>query len=122
MAMTKTKAVGLFSSSLGISIGCIMGMVPLLFIEDDWTKEMREVFSKLDTDGNGCDQCLVETRAIRTRFNKLSVGFYPCCSRRIHHDCLRYQGVGELRVGATVPDARRTRSCWRSSAGVRSQR
>ena len=57
MAMTKTKAVGLFSSSLGISIGCIMGMVPLLFMEDDWTKEMREVFSKLDVDGNGCGHC-----------------------------------------------------------------
>eukprot|EP01043_Picozoa_sp_COSAG02_P001519 COSAG02_NODE_32_length_50374_cov_46.674013_33_plen_31_part_00 len=30
-----------------------MGMVPLLFLEDDWTKEMREVFGNLDVDGNG---------------------------------------------------------------------
>ena len=31
----------------------LAGMVPLLFFEDEWTKEMREVFMKLDADGNG---------------------------------------------------------------------
>lgn len=56
LSMKKTKVIGLLSSSLGISIGCILGMVPLLFLEDDWTKEMREVFARLDTDGNGCDK------------------------------------------------------------------
>ena len=59
MAMTKTKAIGLFSSSMGISIGCILGMVPLLFLEDDWTKEMREVFAELDSDGNGYANCFL---------------------------------------------------------------
>lgn len=43
---------------MGISIGCILGMVPLLFLEDDWTKEMREVFAELDADGNGYDNIL----------------------------------------------------------------
>ena len=27
----------------GISIGCILGMVPLLFFEDEFTREMKEV-------------------------------------------------------------------------------
>lgn len=54
-----------------------MGMVPLLFMEDDWTKEMREVFRDLDVDGNGCDQCLASIRAIRAGVNRLSVDLYP---------------------------------------------
>jgi len=53
MAQTRTKLIALLFSSLGIAIGCILGMVPLLFMEDDWTREMRDAFEALDTDGDG---------------------------------------------------------------------
>ena len=53
LAMPRTKVCALLSSSLGISVGCVLGMVPLLFLEDDFTREMREVFEKLDANGDG---------------------------------------------------------------------
>lgn len=85
MALTKTRAIGLFSSSLGISIGCIMGMVPLLFFEDDWTKEMREVFRALDVDGNGCEQ-YTYTQMDRPPSLSHSAAF-GCCTQ-MRRDCL----------------------------------
>ena len=85
MTLTKTRAIGLFSSSLGISIGCIMGMVPLLFFEDDWTKEMREVFRALDVDGNGCEQY---TYMQMDRPPSLSHSAAFGCCTQMRRDCL----------------------------------
>lgn len=45
--------LALFFSSLGIAIGCILGMVPLLFMETDWEREMRDAFEALDRDNDG---------------------------------------------------------------------
>jgi len=41
------------ASMIGISIGCVLGMCPLLFMEDDATKRLREVFAAIDVDGTG---------------------------------------------------------------------
>lgn len=119
MALTKTRAIGLFSSSLGISIGCIMGMVPLLFFEDDWTKEMREVFRALDVDGNGCEQ-YTHTRKWTGLLRSLTrplLGVVRKCDGTV---CS--QDACELRVGAAVREARRAKPCGRSRAGVCSAR
>jgi hypothetical protein len=50
--LPKVKQIGLLGAILGISIGCILGMAPLLFIDSE-RKELRKSFDVLDGDGNG---------------------------------------------------------------------
>lgn len=40
------------ASALGISIGCVLGMFPLLFYDADDAR-LRTIFARYDTDGNG---------------------------------------------------------------------
>lgn len=46
------RRVGMISGSFGIFVGCIMGMTPLLFIDED-VKAMKEAFKNLDADDDG---------------------------------------------------------------------
>ena len=50
--LPKVKQVGLLGAVLGISLGCLLGMAPLLFIDAE-EKELRKSFDVLDGDGNG---------------------------------------------------------------------
>ena len=50
--LPKVKQIGLLGAILGISVGCILGMAPLLFIDSE-RKELRKSFDVLDGDGNG---------------------------------------------------------------------
>ena len=52
LRMTVVKRVSMLSGALGISIGCILGMFPLLFIETKG-QELQELFNELDVDGDG---------------------------------------------------------------------
>ena len=50
----KTSAVKrttLISSAIGIAVGCILGMLPLLFIDDDHS--LKKVFNEIDVDNSG---------------------------------------------------------------------
>ena len=38
---------------LGIALGCIIGLCPLLFMEDEEDRAVREVFESLDDTGDG---------------------------------------------------------------------
>lgn len=43
----------LAASVIGISVGCLLGMAPLLFMEDREEKSIHMLFDYLDTDSNG---------------------------------------------------------------------
>ena len=53
LAMTRTRLVAGSGGVLGISIGCLLGMVPLLFMVDETTKRATELFNQFDIDGDG---------------------------------------------------------------------
>ena len=83
MKLRSVRVVGGVSGALGIAVGCILGMVreqgrckqsrwetfcyrwtalptrrcpcqvPLLFMEDDYTRRSRELFKQLDENGDG---------------------------------------------------------------------
>ena len=46
------KRISMASASLGILLGCLLGMFPLLFIDNDNTM-LKPVFESLDADGTG---------------------------------------------------------------------
>jgi hypothetical protein len=48
---TTVKKVTLMSSAVGIMIGCLLGMCPLLFIEND--SALKKVFDEIDLDKSG---------------------------------------------------------------------
>ena len=50
--LPKVKRFALIGTVIGISIGCLLGMVPLLFM-DQKKKELRRCFDMLDTDNSG---------------------------------------------------------------------
>lgn len=52
LKLSKCRWVIAMSSALGITIGCILGLVPLLWI-DTAKAQLREIFSELDADGDG---------------------------------------------------------------------
>merc|ERR1719401_533724 len=50
--MPFVRRLGLASGSLGILVGCIIGMTPLLFMDPD-AKALKEAFAKVDENGSG---------------------------------------------------------------------
>lgn len=52
LALPIVKRTTLFSGSLGIAFGCLLGMIPLLFIDGD-AHRLREIFDELDESGDG---------------------------------------------------------------------
>ncbi|KAK7231932.1 transmembrane protein [Aureococcus anophagefferens] len=51
-AASRGAAVARHSGSAGISLGCLLGMFPLLFYDED-TARLRTIFARYDADGNG---------------------------------------------------------------------
>jgi len=47
------RGVTMLASMLGISIGCLLGMCPLLLMEDSKTKALRQTFAAIDTHKTG---------------------------------------------------------------------
>lgn len=45
------RRIGILSGSVGILIGCIIGMTPLLFIDED-KKVLKDIFNRLDLDSS----------------------------------------------------------------------
>lgn len=41
------------SSAIGIAIGCLLGMCPLLFVESTSEKRLKRIFDTIDKNGNG---------------------------------------------------------------------
>jgi Ca2+-binding EF-hand superfamily protein len=74
MGSQKAKLVGLMAGTLGIAFGCLLGMVPLLFIDDD-EKNFRRIFSEIDEDANGTIDESELVHALRTHWRFLGVGF-----------------------------------------------
>ena len=52
-AMPEAQRASLAASALGIAIGCLLGLTPLLMMEDSDTRTLRLTFQSIDTDGNG---------------------------------------------------------------------
>ena len=56
LGLRVTRALDTGSRSLGIMVGCLLGMVPLLFMDQDKRAEertMKKIFDDMDKDGNG---------------------------------------------------------------------
>jgi Ca2+-binding EF-hand superfamily protein len=53
MALRSVRVVGGLSGAAGIAVGCLLGMAPLLFMEDSYTRRTRELFRGLDANGDG---------------------------------------------------------------------
>ena len=72
----KSKFIRLFTllaSMLGITFGCLLGMFPLLFIDDkESDKNLRVIFNSVDTNNNGT----LELKELDVLFDLLSKGKY----------------------------------------------
>ena len=53
MAGSSAVVASSLASMLGISLGCILGLVPLLFMEGEEDRSMRKTFESIDLNGNG---------------------------------------------------------------------
>lgn len=53
MKLASVRVVGGMSGAFGIALGCLLGMIPLLLIEDEFTKDTRRLFKALDKDDSG---------------------------------------------------------------------
>jgi hypothetical protein len=51
-ALPAVRKISMLAASIGIFIGCIIGMTPLMFI-DTTERMLKELFDRLDKDGNG---------------------------------------------------------------------
>ena len=52
LRLASVKRVSLFSGAVGIALGCIIGLFPLLFIDEN-RNMLREVFERIDHDHSG---------------------------------------------------------------------
>ena len=52
LKLSSVKRVSLFAGAVGIAIGCIIGMFPLLFIDEQKNK-LHEIFESIDADHSG---------------------------------------------------------------------
>ena len=43
----------MFGSMIGISIGCLLGLLPLWFMDDEETRSYKKTFASIDVDGSG---------------------------------------------------------------------
>ena len=50
---SSARTVSMLASVLGISIGCILGLSPLLFMEDEEVRGLRKTFAAIDKDSSG---------------------------------------------------------------------
>jgi hypothetical protein len=47
------RLVGVLASMVGISLGCVLGLSPLLVMEDEETRGLRRTFESIDVDSSG---------------------------------------------------------------------
>ena len=47
------KRVQMAASAVGITVGCLLGMLPLLFMHTDEDRDLQRIFDSIDTNGNG---------------------------------------------------------------------
>lgn len=59
------RRIGLVSGSVGIFVGCILGMAPLLFIDQE-KKALKDSFGRLDADGSGFLELREVVRALES--------------------------------------------------------
>ena len=50
---SKVRWVRSIASAIGIAIGCIFGMFPLLFVQSKEEERLRRIFAAIDSNGNG---------------------------------------------------------------------
>jgi Ca2+-binding EF-hand superfamily protein len=55
LGLRNAKLVRIWSSVFGITIGCLLGMIPLLWIDEEATENapVRTAFAEIDSDANG---------------------------------------------------------------------
>lgn len=70
MKMNICRYVTILAQLLGIMIGCVLGMFPLLFIEEDDNQQAAAVMSKQQFDENG----MMEVRCMKLLLNELLKG------------------------------------------------
>lgn len=72
------KATSAAAAVIGISVGCILGMVPLLF-EDSEHRRMRVLFHSIDLDRNG----YLDEQELSRAFEKAHIYMKDCEIRRL---------------------------------------
>jgi Ca2+-binding EF-hand superfamily protein len=53
MLSSTAKRVSTLAQMIGISVGCILGLAPLLFMDDAETKQVKKAFALIDRDRSG---------------------------------------------------------------------
>lgn len=74
MAQSRTKEAmraTALASALGISVGCLLGMAPLLLLEDAETRATRDLFVSIDTAGTGS----ITLGELEASLTQLGIGF-----------------------------------------------
>eukprot|EP01094_Clydonella_sp_ATCC50884_P004544 TRINITY_DN13574_c0_g1_i1.p1 TRINITY_DN13574_c0_g1~~TRINITY_DN13574_c0_g1_i1.p1 ORF type:complete len:525 (+),score=105.27 TRINITY_DN13574_c0_g1_i1:143-1576(+) len=64
-----TKVVRNVASIVAIALGCVLGMIPLLFMEDDEAKQLRAIFDSIDVNGDGD----LSAEELRMAFEKFGI-------------------------------------------------
>ncbi|KAA8493771.1 Transmembrane protein 65 [Porphyridium purpureum] len=72
MAMPIVKTTTTIACMIGISIGCLLGLAPLLFMDQE-KRALRELFDRLDTDQSGA----VAVRELAQAFSSLGLHVDP---------------------------------------------
>ena len=65
------KRTTLISSAVGIAVGCLLGMLPLLFMDDD--RELKKIFNEIDIDKSGdisFEELQIAVRSVGLNVNK----------------------------------------------------
>ena len=65
------KRTTLISSAVGIAVGCLLGMLPLLFMDDD--RGLKQIFNEIDIDKSGdisFEELQIAVRSVGLNVNK----------------------------------------------------
>ena len=65
------KRTTLISSAVGIAVGCLLGMLPLLFMDDD--HGLKKIFNEIDIDKSGdisFEELQIAVRSVGLNVNK----------------------------------------------------
>lgn len=70
-ASSSARMVAVLASMVGISIGCVLGLAPLLAMEDEDTRALRRTFNAIDADGTG----VISFSELESALHQIGVSF-----------------------------------------------
>lgn len=102
LALPRSRAVALVASVLGITTGCLLGMVPLLFlpVRNDHDHDSASMEGELAAtapapEGSAVDSCLVEAWRVRPSDGEAGTGPEVRVSAAVLDAALRTRGMPE---------------------------